>query len=122
MGAKCAKDDTTSSSKVEDNSKSKSEERKNTPPKEKRELKIYTMDDVAKSECWMVVDGYVVDCTGFDKDHPGGAYAIVQYAKKDATDIFLSSHGKRGVAKMKALAIGTIDGYKDIGKQLADIN
>src|SRR3989338_7531818 len=117
MGANCAKESKEEGKrKEEDHSKrttsseEKPVERKNSSPKSaKREMKVYTMEDVAKSTNLMVVDGYVVDCECFDKDHPGGAYAIVQYVKKNATDMFVSSHGKKGVSKMKALTVGTIE-------------
>jgi len=58
--------------------------------------KEYTMDDVAKhnteKDCWVVVDGQVLDVTKFLPDHPGGKKAVLIYAGKDATAEFLMMH------------------------------
>ncbi|CAJ1378084.1 unnamed protein product [Effrenium voratum] len=51
-----------------------------------------TMSDVAKhnskSDCWVVVDGQVLDVTSFLSEHPGGELAILTFAGKDATEEF----------------------------------
>jgi len=56
----------------------------------------YSMDEVAKhnskSDCWVVVGGQVLDCTGFLSEHPGGELAIVTFAGKDATEEFNMIH------------------------------
>jgi len=58
--------------------------------------KIYTLADVGKhnkpDDCWVVVNGRVLDTTKFLKDHPGGAKAILLYAGKDATEEFNMLH------------------------------
>jgi len=58
--------------------------------------KIWTLSDVAKhnkpDDCWVVVNGKVLDATKFLKDHPGGAKAILLYAGKDATEEFNMLH------------------------------
>jgi len=58
--------------------------------------KIFTLADVAKhnkpDDCWVVVNGRVLDTTKFLKDHPGGAKAILLYAGKDATEEFNMLH------------------------------
>jgi flavocytochrome c len=58
--------------------------------------KIWTLADVAKhnkpDDCWVVVNGRVLDTTKFLKDHPGGAKAILLYAGKDATEEFNMLH------------------------------
>ena len=41
-----------------------------------------------KADCWVVVDGQVLDVTSFLSDHPGGELAILTFAGKDATEEF----------------------------------
>jgi len=56
----------------------------------------YTLADVAKhikeSDCWVVVNGEVLNVTSFLNDHPGGKKAIMLYAGKDASEEFNMLH------------------------------
>ena len=56
----------------------------------------FTMDEVAKhktaKDCWVVVNGEVLDVTEFLPDHPGGKKAIMLFAGKDASDEFNMLH------------------------------
>merc|ERR1712051_534147 len=56
----------------------------------------FTMAEVAKhttnTDCWVVVNGEVLDVTSFLKDHPGGELAILTFAGKDATEEFNMIH------------------------------
>merc|ERR1719230_1996448 len=56
----------------------------------------YSMEEVAKhtskSDCWVVVDGQVLDVTKFLGEHPGGELAILTFAGKDATEEFNMIH------------------------------
>merc|ERR1740138_1123811 len=56
----------------------------------------YTLEEVAKhnskSDCWVVVNGQVLNVTNFLKDHPGGELAILTFAGKDATEEFNMIH------------------------------
>merc|ERR1711972_100362 len=56
----------------------------------------YTLDEVAKhtskSDCWVVVNGEVLDVTKFLSEHPGGELAILTFAGKDATEEFNMIH------------------------------
>ncbi|CAD7937985.1 unnamed protein product [Amoebophrya sp. A25] len=74
----------------------------------------YSMDEVAKhtteKDCWVVVDGKVLDVTKFLPDHPGGVLAIVTFAGKDATEEFNMIHPPDVIEKYAPDAvIGQID-------------
>ncbi|CAE7613793.1 osm1 [Symbiodinium sp. CCMP2592] len=55
-----------------------------------------TLEEVAKhnskADCWVVVDGQVLDVTSFLSEHPGGELAILTFAGKDATEEFNMIH------------------------------
>jgi len=77
------------------------------------EKKEYTFDDVAKhnkeDDCWVVVNGEVLDVTKFLPDHPGGKKAILLFAGKDATEEFNMLHKPDVVEKYAPESIiGTI--------------
>merc|ERR1719277_1719507 len=55
-----------------------------------------TLAEVAKhntkSDCWVVVNGEVLDVTKFLSEHPGGELAIITFAGKDASEEFNMIH------------------------------
>eukprot|EP01064_Diplonema_japonicum_P003845 TRINITY_DN1252_c2_g3_i1.p2 TRINITY_DN1252_c2_g3~~TRINITY_DN1252_c2_g3_i1.p2 ORF type:complete len:639 (+),score=233.84 TRINITY_DN1252_c2_g3_i1:63-1979(+) len=65
--------------------------------------KEYTLEDVAShtkdSDCWVVVNGRVLDVTSFLAEHPGGKEAIMLYAGKDATEEFNMMHSESYIDK-----------------------
>lgn len=76
-------------------------------------LKEYTMEEVAKhnteKDCWVIVNGQVLDVTGFLGDHPGGKMAIVTFAGKDATEEFNMLHEPTVIEKYAPeVVIGTL--------------
>lgn len=88
--------------------------KKPAPPK-KEDLKEYSLDEVAKhnskDDCWVAVNGQVLDATKFLPDHPGGPKAILLYAGKEASEAFNMVHEKSVVQKYAAdTIIGT---YKE---------
>ena len=67
----------------------------NTTPK--NPSKEYSLTEIGKhnkeTDCWIVINGKVLDVTKFLAKHPGGKAAIMKYAGKDATSSkFLAIH------------------------------
>merc|ERR1719401_2987980 len=56
----------------------------------------YTLEEVAKhntkADCWVVVNGEVLDVTKFLSEHPGGELAILTFAGRDASEEFNMIH------------------------------
>lgn len=80
---------------------------------EPKKISEYTLADVAKhnkpDDCWVVVNGQVLDVTDFLPDHPGGKKAILIYAGRDATEEFNMMHKPDVVQKYAPSAIiGTL--------------
>jgi flavocytochrome c len=79
--------------------------------------KEYTVEDVAKhnkeNDCWVIVNGQVLDVTDFLGDHPGGKKAILIYAGRDATEEFNMLHKADVVEKYAPNSIiGVLKGAK----------
>eukprot|EP01113_Clastostelium_recurvatum_P024127 TRINITY_DN287_c0_g1_i1.p1 TRINITY_DN287_c0_g1~~TRINITY_DN287_c0_g1_i1.p1 ORF type:complete len:1181 (-),score=481.34 TRINITY_DN287_c0_g1_i1:55-3597(-) len=78
----------------------------------KREI---TAEEIAKhnteKDCWVSINGQVLDVTSFMKDHPGGKKAIMLFAGKDASDEFNMLHKPDVVEKYAPeTVIGTLKG------------
>merc|ERR1712127_1004467 len=69
----------------------------------------YTMAEVAKhntkTDCWVVVEGQVLNVTNFLSEHPGGELAILTFAGKDATEEFNMIHPPDVIGKYAPDAI-----------------
>jgi len=65
--------------------------------------RVISPEEVAKhnsdKDCWVIVNGQVLDVTKFLPEHPGGAKAILLYAGKDATEEFNMLHKPTVVEK-----------------------
>merc|ERR1711998_284313 len=79
----------------------------------------YTMEEVAKhtskTDCWVVVDGQVLNVTNFLSQHPGGELAILTFAGKDATEEFNMIHPPDVIGKYAPDAIIGVLGEGDDG-------
>merc|ERR550532_1074207 len=66
-------------------------------------MSAYTRDEVAKhttkTDCWVILDGKVLNVTSFLSEHPGGELAILTFAGKDATEEFNMIHPPDVVGK-----------------------
>lgn len=69
----------------------------------------WSVDEVAKHnterDCWVIVNGQVLDVSKFLPDHPGGKKAILIYAGKDASAEFNMLHKPDVVEKYAPYAI-----------------
>jgi len=75
--------------------------------------KEFTLEEVSKhnkaNDCWVVVNGDVIDATSFLPDHPGGQMAIMAFAGRDATEEFNMVHEAGIVDKFaKDLIVGKL--------------
>ncbi|KAH8827964.1 fumarate reductase [Flagelloscypha sp. PMI_526] len=63
----------------------------------------YSKEEVAKhntkDDCWVIIDGQVLNVTEFLGDHPGGEKAILLYAGRDATEEFDMLHDRKVIAR-----------------------
>jgi len=79
-------------------------------------MSAYSLEEVAKhtskTDCWVVVDGKVMNVTSFLKDHPGGELAILTFAGKDATEEFNMIHPPDVIGKYAPQAVIGIVGVK----------
>ena len=88
------------------------------PRGEKRTLRRYAMEEVAKhaarDDLWIVIDGRVYDVTKFVDRHPGGVLPLVDMAGKDCTDAFANYHAAKVYSQMlPAFLVGEVaPGYE----------
>jgi cytochrome b involved in lipid metabolism len=99
--------------------------------------KTFTMEQVAKhtaeDDCWIVIDGQVLDISKFLTSHPGGvspfylmktydittlitllpqADILIDGAGKDNTSEFEDTgHSSDAVKQLKGLTVGTVEGW-----------
>lgn len=75
----------------------------------KKEMRVISADEVAKhnkkDDCWVTINGQVLDVTKFLPDHPGGAKAILLYAGKEASEEFNMLHKPDVIQKYAAYTI-----------------
>ena len=58
-----------------------------------------------KDDCWVIIDGKVLDVTAFMPDHPGGEKAIMLYAGRDATEEFNMLHDAKVIPRYAPEAV-----------------
>mmetsp|Transcript_23433 Transcript_23433/g.25672 ORF Transcript_23433/g.25672 Transcript_23433/m.25672 type:complete len:134 (+) Transcript_23433:174-575(+) len=83
------------------------------------EEKVYTIEEVAthntQNDCWLVIGNEsnggpkVYDVTKYLNEHPGGPEIVLDYAGKDADDMFEDiGHSSGAREKLKSLLIGSL--------------
>jgi cytochrome b involved in lipid metabolism len=80
-------------------------------------IKYYTLAEISvhnnRTDCWMVINGDVLNTTDFISKHPGGE-RILEGCGKDATPLFnqIPGHATKSVIKllMKKMKIGELQG------------
>ncbi|CAO3699662.1 unnamed protein product [Rhizopus microsporus] len=81
-----------------------------------KELKTFEEAEVRKhnsaEDLWIIIDDAVYDLSRFVDLHPGGAFPLIEYAGKDATDAFYGLHRQDVLLKYERYKIGTIIGRK----------
>ena len=59
--------------------------------------------------CYVLIDSYVVDITGFLDQHPGGQMVLLQDGGKDATkDFNIMNHSQKARNQMMSMRIGRL--------------
>ncbi|KAI9313275.1 acyl-CoA dehydrogenase/oxidase [Dichotomocladium elegans] len=78
--------------------------------------KVYTREQVSRhassDDLWIIIDAAVYDMSHFVDMHPGGAFPILEFAGKDATEAFYGLHRQEVLVKYQRYKIGTVDGEK----------
>jgi cytochrome b involved in lipid metabolism len=66
-------------------------------------MPVISAEELAKhktaTDMWIVVDGKVLDVTGFQKEHPGGAKVLKKNSGKDASKMFHQLHNDTVLGK-----------------------
>ncbi|KAK8584975.1 hypothetical protein V6N13_138917 [Hibiscus sabdariffa] len=77
---------------------------------------VFTLSQVAqhksKKDCWLVIDGRVLNVTKFQEEHPGGEEVLIEWAGKDATQAFKDiGHSKSAQKLLLKYQVGVLKGY-----------
>ncbi|KAI4337034.1 hypothetical protein L6164_015494 [Bauhinia variegata] len=78
--------------------------------------RIFTLSQVAQhksnKDCWLVINGRVLNVTKFLEEHPGGEEVLIELAGKDATKEFDAiGHSKAAQNLLLKYQVGVLQGY-----------
>ncbi|WJX35268.1 hypothetical protein P8452_23284 [Trifolium repens] len=81
--------------------------------------KVFTLSQISQHKsnknCWIVINGRVLDVTKFLEEHPGGEEVILEVAGKDATKEFDDiGHSKAAQNLVLKYQVGVLEGAKKI--------
>ncbi|KAE8658855.1 arginine N-methyltransferase 2-like [Hibiscus syriacus] len=90
------------------------------------EYTVFSLSQVAqhksKKDCWLVIDGRVLNLTKFLDEHPGGEEVLTECAGKDATQAFNDiGHSKSAQKLLLKYQVGVVQGYTFKGDSHAPI-
>ncbi|KAJ3343788.1 hypothetical protein HDU93_006705 [Gonapodya sp. JEL0774] len=82
-------------------------------PSKHATLKVFPVVEIAShnspSDAWMIIDSVVYDVSTFAELHPGGTKILLEYAGKDATEVYYGYHRHDVLLKFgPKLVIGTV--------------
>ncbi|KAK7351601.1 hypothetical protein VNO77_11171 [Canavalia gladiata] len=85
------------------------------PSPEVGDRSVFTLSQVAQhksnKECWLVINGRVLDVTKFLEEHPGGEEVLLEVAGKDATNEFDAiGHSKVAQNLVLKYQVGVLQG------------
>jgi len=63
----------------------------------------------APGDCWIIVDGAVLDVSSWAPQHPGGALIINSLGGRDASDQYKAFHGTSMGGRLRAMVVGRLD-------------
>ncbi|GLT58861.1 hypothetical protein SLA2020_317220 [Shorea laevis] len=80
------------------------------------EKRVFTLSQVAqhksKKDCWLVINGRVLNVTSFLDDHPGGEVVLLEVAGKDATKEFIDiGHSNAAQNMLTKYQAGVLQGH-----------
>ncbi|KAG2663542.1 hypothetical protein I3843_16G037200 [Carya illinoinensis] len=78
--------------------------------------RIFTLSQVerhrSKKDCWLVINGRVLNVTKFLKEHPGGEEVLMESAGKDASKEFEDvGHSKGAQSLLRKYQVGVLQGH-----------
>ncbi|KAG2663538.1 hypothetical protein I3843_16G037000 [Carya illinoinensis] len=78
--------------------------------------RIFTLSQVerhrSKKDCWLVINGRVLNVTKFLKEHPGGEEVLMESAGKDASKEFEAvGHSKGAQSLLRKYQVGVLQGH-----------
>ncbi|XP_065881130.1 cytochrome B5-like [Euphorbia lathyris] len=93
------------------------------------DTRVFTLSQVAQhksmKDCWLVIDGRVLNVTELLEEHPGGEEVVIESAGKDATKEFKDIGHSKGAQNMIInYQVGVLSGYTftDTDKNDVSIN
>ncbi|CAK8568351.1 unnamed protein product [Lathyrus sativus] len=77
--------------------------------------RVFTLSQISQHKssknCWLVINGRVLDVTKFLEEHPGGEEVILEVAGKDATKEFDAiGHSKAAQSLVMKYQVGVVEG------------
>ncbi|XP_070056287.1 cytochrome b5-like [Nicotiana tabacum] len=89
--------------------------------------RVFTLSQItqhkSKQDCWILINGRVLDVTKFLEEHPGGEEVLIESAGKDATKEFEDiGHSKAAKNLLLKYQVGYIQGYKIPDESELDLN